>query len=420
MRLTADRTPDLRLRASSPGLLALPWMEPLAEWNATEAPLRDIPVGPSRHLVRFVETDEVLWALKEMPSRTAVREYAALRALESRCLHAVRAGGLVIQPHDDNAILVTRYLERSWQYRRLFMRIPLEMRRHRERLLDAMASLLVDLHRNGVFWGDCSLANTLFTRDGQILQAWLVDAETAEIHPSLSDGQRRHDLDILVENVAGGLIDLAMRLNQPSAVHDLLFDEAESVATRYQVMWDVLHAEPTFAFEDRLQVESQIVRLQDMGFAVDEVRLETIGDGQATMRLKVNVAAREFHSELMRALTGLDLGEGQARILLGDLESHRGRLRRESPRPLSEVEAARRWVAEVFEPGMERAHGAVEGAGDPVQVYCDLLEVRWLLSEQAGRDVGDAVALEALAHRSVPPESAARMAVLDDATDAST
>ena len=47
-----------------------------------------------------------------------------------------------------------------------------------------MASLLVDLHRNGVFWGDCSLANTLFSRDGQVLQAWLVDAETSEIHPS--------------------------------------------------------------------------------------------------------------------------------------------------------------------------------------------------------------------------------------------
>jgi hypothetical protein len=53
-----------------------------------------------------------------------------------------------------------------------------------------MASLLVDLHRNGVYWGDCSLANTLFSRDGQRLQAWLVDAETSEIHPELTAGQR--------------------------------------------------------------------------------------------------------------------------------------------------------------------------------------------------------------------------------------
>ena len=80
---------------------------------------------------------------------------------------------------------------------------------YRDRLLDAMALLLVDLHRGGVYWGDCSLANTLFRRDGDRIQAYLVDAETSEVHPSLSDGQRRFDLDILVENVAFGLADLA-------------------------------------------------------------------------------------------------------------------------------------------------------------------------------------------------------------------
>ena len=140
---------DIRLRVATPGLLALPWLEPLAEWDATEVPLRDIPVGPSRHLVRFVETDGHLWALKELPRRIAAKEYAVLRGLEARSLPAVRPAGLVNQPHEDNAILVTRYLERSWQYRRLLMRIPPDLPAHRERLLDAMASLLVDLHRNG-------------------------------------------------------------------------------------------------------------------------------------------------------------------------------------------------------------------------------------------------------------------------------
>ncbi len=83
-------------------------------------------------------------------------------------LPAVRPAGLVLQPEFDTAILVTRYLEGSWQYRRLFMRLPPDQPKHRARLLDAMAGLLVELHRHGVFWGDCSLANTLFSRDGQI------------------------------------------------------------------------------------------------------------------------------------------------------------------------------------------------------------------------------------------------------------
>src|SRR3954464_15989331 len=102
--------PDLRLRVTSPGLLALPWDVPLGEWDATEVPLRDIPVGPSRHLVRFVETDGQLGTLKELPQRIAAKEYAVLRGREARALPAVWPAGLVIQPSARNAILVTPYL----------------------------------------------------------------------------------------------------------------------------------------------------------------------------------------------------------------------------------------------------------------------------------------------------------------------
>jgi hypothetical protein len=407
---------DLRLRDASPGLLALPWLERLAEWDATEVPLRDVPVGLSRHLVRFVETDGRLWALKELPQRIAVKEYTVLRDLERRSLPAVRPAGLVIQPFEDTAILVTRYLERSWQYRRLFMRLPPDMPAHRERLLDAMATLLVDLHRNGVFWGDCSLANTLFSRDGQVLQAWLVDAETSEIHPRLSDGQRQHDIDILVENVAGGMIDLAVRLERPPETYDALVEEAASVATRYQALWEALHAEPTFSFNDRYMVEGQIRRLHDLGFAVDEVTLQPAGNGDETLRLRVAVASRRFHATQLHDLTGLDVGEGQARILLGDLRAFQGRLQQRLKVDVSDAVAARRWTDEVLLPGMERAHRAVGLIGDPVQAYCDLLEVRWLLSEQAGHDVGDAVALEALAQRTVPAQSAAQMVIAEAPT----
>jgi hypothetical protein len=408
---------ELHLRDATPGLLALPWLDRLEDWSAPAVPLRDIPVGPSRHLVRFVKTDGRLWALKEMPERTAAKEYAVLRELETRSLPAVRAAGLVIQPFADTAILVTRYLERSWQYRRLLMRISPDMPKHRDRLLDAMASLLVDLHRNGVYWGDCSLANTLFSRDGQVLQAWLVDAETSEVHSTLSAGQRQLDVDLMTENVAGGLLDLAARLDQPPERFEALLAEAASVATRYQGLWDVLHDEPRFSFDDRYQVEGQIRRLHDLGFAVDEVNLLSDGTGDDKLRLKVGVAARRFHATQLRELTGLEVGEGQAMILVADLFAYQARLKQESARCVPDAEAAQRWVKEVMGPGMARAFQAVGEVGDPVQAYCDLLEVRWLLSEQAGHDVGDAAALESLAERRVPPESAAQMAVAETATN---
>jgi tRNA A-37 threonylcarbamoyl transferase component Bud32 len=408
---------SIRLRASSPGLLALPWLDPLATWPEDAASFRELNVGPSRHLVRFVEADYLLYALKELPSRIADKEYRVLRDLEIRELPAVRPVGLVEQPDTGNSILVTEYLEHSWQFRRLFRRLPRELVKHRERLLDAIAGLLVDLHRAGVYWGDCSLANTLFKRDGQLLQAFLVDAETSEVHPVLSDGQRAYDLDILVENVAGDLIDVSMELGEGGERVDEDLAAAESIADRYRALWGELTHEETFGRDERYKVEARVRRLNELGFAIDELALEPATADRSTLRLKVAVANRRFHAQELQRLTGLEVGEGQATILLNDLRAHQLRLAAEGPgAPAGDVVAGFRWRTDVFEPGMAKAAAALGDVADPIQAYCDLIEVRWLLSERAGRDVGEEAALAALAARQAPSESAAQMVVAESAT----
>lgn len=408
--------PELRLRATCPGLLVLPWDRPLVEWAPPQVALRDLAVGPSRHLVRFVDADGELWALKELPPRIAAREYDVLGRLEEMGLNAVRRAGVVIQPDFDTAILLTRYLVGSWQYRRLFMRLPPDAPKHRARLFDAMATLLVELHRHGVFWGDCSLANTLFSRDGQVLQAFLVDAETSEVHPSLSDGQRTHDVDITVENVAAGLLDVAARLGRPELQSGFI-EEALGIRERYQNLWDLLHAAPTFGFADRYRVEGTIRRLNELGFAVDEVSLQPVRAGTDELRLHVAVGDRRYHATQLQRLTGLEVGEGQARILLGDLQAYQGQLCREAGHDVDERTAGQLWVMEVATPMMHRAHAAVGGTGNAIQAYCDLLEVRWLLSERAGHDVGTERALQALSRNVVPSESAAQLLVVETPTE---
>jgi hypothetical protein len=408
------RAPEFRLRIPTPGLLALPWDRSLDQWAVPDVPLRDIAVGPSRHLVKFVDADGALWAVKDMPPRIAVKEYEVLRRLEEMGLPAVRPAGVVLQPEFDTAILVTRFLDGSWQYRRLFMRLPSDQPKHRARLLDAMAGLLVELHRHGVFWGDCSLANTLFSRDGQLLQAWLVDAETSEVHPVLSRGQREHDLDIMVENVAMGMTDLAERLGR-SALEDVLIAEAEQTRARYETLWDALHAEPVFGFTDRYRVEGTVRRLNELGFAVDEVSLQPVESGE--LKLHVAVGDRRYHAQRLDELTGLDVGEGQARILLGDLQAYQAQLCREEGHDIDERTAARLWVIEVLTPYEQLAHDVVGNKGTPIQAYCDLLEVRWLLSERAGRDVGTNAALAALHGDAIPTDSAAKVAIAETPTE---
>ncbi|HSS35911.1 MAG TPA: DUF4032 domain-containing protein, partial [Patescibacteria group bacterium] len=327
-----------------------------------------------------------LYALKEEPIEIARTEYEVLRRLEAAELPAVTPIGLAEAPDRSEAILLTAFLDQSLQYRRLLMRLPSGSVVYRDRLLDAMASLLVDLHRGGVYWGDCSLANTLFRRDGDKIQAYLVDAETSEVHPSLSEGQRAYDLEVLVENVAFGLADLAVYNERPDDMDEAI-DAAESVRTRYRHLWDELHAEVQLGADDRFAVAARVRRLNDLGFSVDEIELEP-GDRAGKLRLRVAVTTRRFHIHELQRLTGIRALEGQARILMNDLREYRAWLEWFEKRSIDRTEGAQRWLADVYEPTIDRLRGAVGTSRDLVQAYCDVLEHKWLLSEEAGVDVG--------------------------------
>ena len=375
--------PVLRLRRAD-GLLDLPWELPLADWPDVLA-FRQLDVGPSRHLVRFLVVDGALVALKEEPVDVARREYAVLGHLERVGLPAVLPIGIAEHVALGSAILVTEYLAHSLQFRRLLARFPLGPGPYRTRLLDAMAWLLVDLHRGGVFWGDCSLANTLFRRDGDRIQAFLVDAETSEIHPELSDGQRAFDLEILVENVGYGLADVAALQDRPEDF-DKAVDAAEAVRERYRAIWHELHLEPALPAGDRHAIRSRLRHLNELGFAVDEIEV-TPQDAGSEVRLRVTTSNRAFHAHQLERLTGVVALEGQARLLLNDLREHVTWLRHTSGDQIPEELGARRWRREVFEPAIARLKPAI-GQRDPLQAYCDVLEHKWLLSEREGRDVG--------------------------------
>jgi len=338
-------------------------------------------------------TDGKKHALKELPLKAGRREFDVLRHLEKLGLPSVRAVGISETPERDTAILITEYLAHSLQYRRLLMRLPAGPGPYRDRLLDAMAWLMVDIHRAGVFWGDCSLANTLFRRDGDRIQAFLVDAETSEVHSALSDGQRGYDLDILVENVAFGLADLAAFQGRDEDIGEAI-PEAESVRTRYEHLWEKLHHEPALRPGDRQAVRARVRKLNELGFAVDEISLEpTAGGGE--MRLRMAVSNRQFHARELQRLTGRSALEGQARMLLNDLREYRVWLEYFYRRPVSEREAAERWMTGVLEPTLTRLMPAIGPGRDPLQAYCDVLEHKWILSESAGSDVGLDAAIEA-------------------------
>lgn len=396
----AVQRPRVRLRASAWRLVGLPWGQPLSAWSVSEVPFVDVPLAPGRHVVRVVQDGERRWALKELPEWAAEREHDALTAMQRRDVPAVRPAGLVTGQSGGGAVLITEHLSDSVPWRSLLADPEGSADPHRAHLFEAVAVFLVDLHRQGVFWGDCSLSNLLFRRDGRGLQPVLVDAETAEVRPSLTDGQRRHDLRILHDNLAGGLLDVAAELHRPVDL-DQLLDETRSVAVRYRGLWQDLHAEPTLPFERRLDALGQVDRLNRLGYAVDELRLTSVGARQDEVRLRTVVAERHHRATVLQRLTGVRVSEGQAAVLLEDLRRHGCELV-----GTQEQGTGRAWLEQVLRPALERLRRALPASPDLVQDYCDLLEVRWLLSERAGRDVGDGAAVQALVARAVAPGAA--------------
>lgn len=368
----------------------LPWDRRIEEWSAHCARVEELPRGESRHPVVFVNYDGVVYALKVLNPGRAEAEYDLLRIMEGKKLPVVEAVGhlRIDNPDGQRSVLVTRYLDHSLPYYALFTEHGLA--RYRDHLLDALAGLLVQLHLSGVFWGDCSLNNTLFLRDAGTLNAYLVDAETSEAHESLEEPRRRHELDLMEENLAGALFDLVAQGVLPPS-----FPVAETIQVvrdKYEELWREIQREEVLPPGDRFAMEERIRKLNSLGFSVGE--LEIADAGQA-IRLRAVVTDRSFHRDLLHSLTGLVVQERQAQLMMNEIRQVRAWLSQQQNRSVTLSGAAHHWMEHLFRPtvAMVRARVA-EDPLDDAERYHELLEHKWYLSEQARRDVGHEAALE--------------------------
>lgn len=368
-----------------PDLIRLPWELPLEEWP--DRHLVDLPRGISRHVVRFARLSGKVYAIKEISERYAKREYRLLWDLARLDAPSVEPVAYVTGRDDGlDAALITRHLQYSLPYRAVMSGTlrPDTL----TRLLDALAVLLVRLHLNGFFWGDCSLSNTLFRRDAGAFAAYLVDAETGDMHPMLSEGQRLHDIEIAHMNIFGEMLDLeAGELLHPSIDPE---DIAEQITARYHRLWSELTTDEIIEEVDWHRVEQRIRRLNLLGFDVAEMMVRRkVGTGRLIVRPKV-VDAGHHQRRLLR-LTGLDVEENQARRLLNDLDGFRVAkgLRHED-----EAIVAHRWLAEVFQPTIDAIPLEMRRKLEPAQLFHEVLDHRWYLSETAGGDVGLTTAVE--------------------------
>lgn len=388
---------ELQITATDPEhpatLLDLPWDVPLEEWP--DRHLVALPRGISRHVVRFARAGGEVFAVKEVGEYAAVREYALLRDLDRLAVPAVDPVAVVTGRQDPRGeplepVLITRQLKGSMPYRSMF---ETTMRPGTiNRLLDALAVLLVRLHLSGFAWGDCSLSNTLFRRDAGAYAAYLVDAETGQIQPRLTHGQRDYDLDVARVNIVGELMDLEAGGSLHPSIDPIPM--GQDICDRYGALWHELTRTSVYPRGKRHHMDRRIRRLNDLGFDVAEMQIQRSPDGDAVTFVPKVVDAGHHQRQLLR-LTGLDAEENQARSLLNDLETWMATQEDHTPGdPLgaSPEVLAHRWVRDVFRPAVRLVPRDLRDAMDTAQVYHELLEHRLLMSERQHHDVSVAEA----------------------------
>ena len=375
---------------TDPALLDLPWQLPLELWP--DDAIASLPKGISRHLVRFVHMSDFVVAVKETTEEMARREYDMLRTLQRLdipCVEpvAVITGRLDVDGEELMPVLVTRHLRFSLPYRALYSQT---LRPDTAtRLVDALALLLVRLHVIGFFWGDVSLSNTLFRRDAGAFAAYLVDAETGQLYEGgLSNGQRENDLEIARVNIAGELLDLEAGGRLDESVDAI--ETSNGIIESYRSLWKELTGWESFDRSERWRINQRVERLNALGFDIEELAITT--DGTSTeVRIRPKVVDAGHHTRRLIRLTGIDAGENQARRLLNDLDAYAASTY--PGREMDEEEVAHEWLGRVFEPVVRAIPRDLRGKLETPEMFHQLLEHRWYLSQNESRSIPLAEAL---------------------------
>ncbi len=292
------------------------------------------------------------------------------------------------------AALVTEHLEFSLPYRAVFSRaMRAETATH---LIDSLAVLLVRLHLLNFYWGDVSLSNTLFRRDADAFSGYLVDAETGDLQPELSQQRRLHDVEVARVNIIGELMDLQAGSLLPPEIDAI--GVGNEIVAQYERLWDELTKEEILESSQAWRIQQRIERLNRLGFDVGELSV-TREDGGQRLRIRPHVVDAGHHHRALMRLTGMDVQEGQARRILNAITTYSAV---ENKQHLPAEQVAHEWISKVFEPTVAAVPSEYAAKLEPAQIFHEVLEHQWYLSEAQNQSIPLAQAVEAYVRDVLP------------------
>lgn len=354
-------------------LVLLPWQTPLEHWHDHRVKMVHVKSGLSRHVVRFIASGKRHYAVKETTPESAGREYERYLQLTALDVPTLSPVGIVCRNDGTDVVhtpvgtqvqmmetgyLITELMEKVIPDSFLFKRAFSE--ESRNRIWDAVIRLFIHMHSRGVYWGDASLANMLVHFSPEVvpelgrrtrLRAVLADAETVEIHPTVSDSLRLADVEFFLESMLWTEADL----RASGAVRD-----------------------PLMTQEDQSYILRHYNELFDVELEMRSFELVTQMDAD-------------------RLLGNFDV-RGYGKLLLQHINEHKWYLSERRNQEVLLVEAAEDWYSQIFKPvcGIFQDHGLLRFFPDKTasSLYVEIMEHKYFMSQREKRDVGLATAVE--------------------------
>jgi Domain of unknown function (DUF4032) len=378
-------------------LEGLPWQFPLGEWLQHGVQLLLIRRGESRHPVVFVESQGVRYAIKETTPHTAEHEIANLHEIERRGIPALSPIGTVTVPappialdglqiggvqqyiSGDRGYTITRLAPRVVPQVLLF-RLPLN-KRTKQRLLSAVAVLMIELHEHGVYWGDPSLANVLIRIDGRCILAIMADAETSELFSGpISEGLREQDMELFGESLAWQAEDLRQARNLPEDAQVLNDQDFRYFEQRYRVLRrEHARISGTPGFGTVYQAQQFMHGLNRLGFSLLNMTGQTLNH--------ITTVLPGWYQRRIHQLLHIDVPRIYARRFYNMILGHQSLMSDNENRDVSLEEAAQDWYTRYHIPTLLLLRRYLTSDQNPLQAYFSVMQHKWNMSKQAGHEV---------------------------------
>ncbi len=364
-----------------PALLPFPFEKNLEEWHAAGVALHVMRRGNSRHQVIFVKSKlashPYKFAIKETTLEFARREIENYHKLHDLDIQTLTPVGIVVRHEEDIAIetpagimyqenhtaFVITLLEDAVLPESVLFGLRFQQEARKE-IFDAIAELFAKCHAKNVYWGDASLDNLLikFIREEHTLGkrrklvALLADAETTEIMPSLSTRLKEADIEFFFESM-------------------LWLDEE---------------------FHQRGIHRDKSITLADIAYLRGRYNaLTTIWEAHKRFDAITNFNSERHFGRFRKA--------SYADTLLKHLEEHKWYLSERMKTPVSMRDTTLDWYANYFLPiqDMLKQSNFADYFPDKteLEVYLEIMENKYYLSEQQKRDVGLSYAIKDFAKR---------------------